>query len=250
MTTNEITITNFITNHINNYTEITNIGLNHFTISNLIKPSTFDMFTLVTSIILCLIPIISLVYSILLNRKLIKKNEEQAKEIDNQKKVNNIIYLIQSDLESSINIISNICYDIETNLLDENYKKLNENHIKYIHSNKNCVDSILNFFNKIKLIYKNDNFNASLNFLERLGKIKDYLNKFYDKKIKDKSRANNEYELLLNYYKNINNFYILIKEYMYYFINNSDDEKINEVRINEIYQKIIEETHKEFDKLL
>ena len=250
MATNEITITNFITNYITNYTEITNIGLNNSTISNLIKLSLFDFITLITSIILCIVPIVALIYSILLNRKLNERNEQQAKEIDNQKKVNNIIYLIQSDLESSINIIANICCDIETNLfLDRNYKKLNENRVRYIHSNKDCVNSILNFFNKITLIYKTDNFNASLNFSERLEKIRYYLNKVYEKKIEDKSIANNEYELLLNYYKNINNFYIVIKKYMYSKINNSNDEKINDVYINEVYQKI-EEIHKEFDKVL
>lgn len=250
MTTNEITMTNFITNYITNYTEITNIGLNNFTISNLIKPSSIDVITLITSIMLCIIPIVALIYSILLNHKLNERNEQQAKEIDNQKKVNNIIYLIQSDLESSINTIANICCDIKVNLfLYKNYKSLKESRIRYIHSNIDCVNNILNFFDKIKLIYKTDSFNASLNFLERLEKIKDYLNKVYDKKIEDKSIANNEDGLLLNYYKNINNFYIIIRKYMYYKINNSNDEKINEVYINEIYQKI-EEMHKEFDKVL
>ena len=81
MITNEIIITNFITN----YTEITNIGLNNFTISNLIKPSSFD---LITSIILCIIPIVALIYSIFLNRKLNERNEQQAKGIDKINKYN------------------------------------------------------------------------------------------------------------------------------------------------------------------
>lgn len=119
----------------------------------MLKPSLFDFITLITSIILCIVPIIESIYSILINHKLNEINEQQAKEIDNQKKVNNIIYLIQSDLESSINTIANICYDIEVNLfLYKNYKSLNESRIRYIHSNIDCVNSILNFFNKMALL--------------------------------------------------------------------------------------------------
>ena len=93
MITNQITITNyttnFITNYLTNITEITNVGLNDNTISIITNKSVIDMLSLIGSII---IPLIAFIYSIWLNNKLNKKNEEQAEEIKN--KINPIELLI------------------------------------------------------------------------------------------------------------------------------------------------------------
>lgn len=176
MITNEIIITNFITN----YTEITNIGLNNFTISNLIKPSSFDLITLITSIILCIIPIVALIYSIFLNRKLNERNEQQAKEIDKINKYNifdtyftkyieyiNFAYLKMLDRYSIhnqgvelINFIFEYLINIE-NIIYSFEKLKNNNYIgkhKYINNNfKNLKNickyfKILSYFTKRKIV--------------------------------------------------------------------------------------------------
>lgn len=89
MTTNEITITNFITNHINNYTEITNFGLNSETIQNLTKISYLDIvIPILAALISCIIPAIALITSYRINKELNKKNESK------QKKYIKLIYII------------------------------------------------------------------------------------------------------------------------------------------------------------
>lgn len=251
MTTNEITITNFITNHITNYTEITNIGLNHFTISNLIKPSTFDMFTLVTSIILCLIPIISLVYSILLNRKLIKKNEEQAKEL-NKKNEEQAKEIYKINIYNILNIYFtkyieyiNSAY---LNMLDRySIHNQGEELINFIFEYLVNIESIIYSFEKLK----NNNYISSHksidNNFKNLKSICEHLKNiisFYKKE--NKIIFNLGYEKVFNYLEYIKKYCDIIIVILY---DAENDNKNLISEINEIYSNI-EKIHEEFDKLL
>ena len=76
--TNQI-ITNFITNHIENYIELTNIGLNSETLSNLSKTSIWEIIIAITSIALCVIPI-------LINYALWKNNKKLEMKIEEKER--------------------------------------------------------------------------------------------------------------------------------------------------------------------
>lgn len=71
MTTNEIIITNFITN----YTEITNFGLYNNNIYNLAKSPNSDTITISLTISVVFIIIVSILYIIILTRNCICNKE-------------------------------------------------------------------------------------------------------------------------------------------------------------------------------
>lgn len=236
MTTNEIIITNFITSYITNYTEITNIGLNNYTISNFVKPSLFDFITLITSIILCIVPIIALIYSISLNRKLNERNEQQTKEIDKINKYNifdayftkyteyiNSAYLKMLDIYSIhnqgkelINFIFEYLINIESIIYS--YEKLKNNN--YI-SGDECVDN--NFKN--------------------LKDICEYLKNIISFRKKENDIVRLDYKRIFNYLEYIKK-YCDIVIIILYEAGSKNKDLISDIDNN------IEEIHEEFDKIL
>lgn len=232
MITNEITITNFITN----YTEITNIGLNNFTISNLIKPSSIDVITLITSIMLCIIPIVALIYSILLNRKLNERNEQQAKEIDKINKYN----IFDAYFTKYIEYI-NSAY---LKMLDR-YSIHNKGGelINFIFEYLINIESIIYSFEKLK----NNNYISRYKYIDNnfknLESICEYLKDiilFYQKE--DKSIVKLNYENVFIYLEYIKKYCDIVIIILYDTGNNKD-------LISDIYNNI-EKIHKEFDKIL
>lgn len=236
MTTNEITITNFITNYIINYTEITNIGLNNFTISNLIKPSSIDVITLITSIILCIVPIVALIYSILLNRKLNERNEQQAKEIDKINKYN----IFDAYFTKYIEYI-NSAY---IRMLDRYsiHNKGNEL-INFIFEYLINIESIIYSFEKLK----NNNYISKHkcidNNLKNLKDICEYLKNIISFHKKENDIVKLDYKRIFNYLEYIKKYCDIVIIILYDTGNNNKD------LIGDIYNNI-EKIHKEFDKIL
>lgn len=238
MTTNEITITNFITNHINNYTEITNFGLNSETIQNLTKISYLDIIIpILAALISCIIPAIALITSYRINKELNKKNEEQAKEIY---KIN--IYNILNIYFTKYIEYINSAY---LNMLDRySIHNQGEELINFIFEYLVNIESMIYSFKKLE---NNNYISRHKNSFKNLESICEYLKNiisFYKKEGKSIVKLN--YEKVFNYLEYIKKYCDIIIVILY------DAENDNENMIsenNDIYSNI-EKIHEEFDKLL
>ena len=238
--TNQI-ITNFITNHIENYIELTNIGLNSETLSNLSKTSICDIIIAITSIALCIIPMLALAYTIYINYKLWKnnkklemKNEEKERKIEKQNKINKFNDIIELYFKIYINgIYEEYCL---THFMEDKNKRLYKAKVLYSINIKRIINSfkLLRYnINKCYNIYFN-NLEKINNFFSKIEETKFYRygNDFYDK-FKD------YLSLVLDYCDTIT-FSINLE---------INEEQIKEDNINSIYNEI-EEIQEELNQKL
>ena len=205
--TNQI-ITNFITNHIENYIELTNIGLNSETLSNLSKTSIWEIIIAITSIALCVIPILINYALWKNNKKLEMKIEEKERKIEKQNKINKFNDIIELYFKIHINDIYKWYASISFKNGEIRNKSLYDAKIEYY------INSI--YFNNL------NNINVFLNRIEERKILKEeYGNNFHDK---------------------FKNYLTLVLDYcdtMILSINfEINEEQIKEDNINSIYKEI------------
>ena len=236
--TNQI-ITNFITNHIENYIELTNIGLNSETlsnltcskslecankfvclnldtISNLLCNSWLDIFLKITSTI---IPMLALAYTIYINYKL--------------NKINRVIPLINSDFDRYINDLRLIYTE-----LNIHYRKYTSNSDSDILFNKIKCDRVA-IHQKIKMI------------LISLEKIKQNANKSYNIYYKNMETVENCLEKINNC-RNAYEYRDYFLDYLKYIINYCATIPISiyyEASGNKIEKESIDSIYKEIEKI-
>lgn len=210
------------TNSFTNYMEITNIGLNSDTILKLSQTSYWEIIGVITSIILCIIPIC-------INWKLWKKNEELEK-------INKFNYII-----SYFNIYIKEIY--------ENYSNIRY-HINYKEKKELINKTILLYYRNIKAI------------TNLLAMLKSDINKTYDYYFSNLVSINSYLNEIKNKYIDYNNmelievFYSYFGNILYYCdtiilsINFEISKKdINKEDIDSIYKET-EEIQNELNKIL
>ena len=234
MTTNEIIITNFITN----YTEITNFGLYNNTIYNLAKSPNSDTITISVIFII----IVSILYIIILTKNCICNKENAiTKKINIQNKIIKHLYIIQYDFMPYIDEINNIYYNFKFNI--DFYKKykfyINSIAYYYLQYSK-CFENIELNLEKHKLeINKSYNiFHKSIiNIKENIDKIYQNILIILPEVINKSENTQNTYNLFLSYFENIKKYINNMK-----FLNNIeiDDNIFNKIKSEnkESYNKI------------
>ena len=207
--TNELIKTNFFTN----YMEITNIGLNSDTILKLSQNSSWEIIGVITSIILCIIPIC-------INWKLWKKNEE-LKKIN---MCNNII----SRLTIYIKRMYELYYNVKHNIGFKDKKELFNKTISLYYRN---IESIIYSFKMLKSYINNtyDNHFSNLNTLSA------YLNGIVNKGDYNNTELTNK----------LDNYFISILYYCDIIITSINLE-INKIEIKE---EDIDSIYKEIEKI-
>lgn len=213
MTTNEIIITNFITN----YTEITNFGLYNNTIYNLAKSPNSDTITISLTISVVFIIIVSILYIIILTKNCICiKKMQLQKKINIQNKIIKYFYIIQYYFMPYIDEINNIYYNFKFNIDLYTKNVFYINNMSYIinivcYSFQyyfKCLENIELNLEKHKLeINKSYNiFHKSIiNIKENIGKIYKNILIISPEIINKSENTQNTYNLFLSYFENIKN---------------------------------------------
>lgn len=239
MTTNEIIITNFITN----YTEITNFGLYNNTIYNLVKSPNSDTITISLTISVVFIIIVSILYIIILTKNCICNKENAiTKKINIQNKIIKYFYIIQYDFIPYIDEINNIYYNFKftIDLYTKNvfyiinivcysfqyYFKCLENIELNLEKHKLEINKSYNIFHK-----------SIINIKENIDKIYQNILIISPEVINKSENTKNTYNLFLSYFENIKKYINNMK-----FLNNIeiDDNIFNKIKSEnkELYNKI------------
>lgn len=231
--TNQI-ITNFITNYI----ELTNIGLNSKTLSNLAKTSIWEIIIAITSIALCIIPIFINCVLWKNNKKLEMKNEEKERKIEKQNKINKFNDIIELYFKIYINDI----YKWYASISFKNGKIRDES----LHNVKvEYYINIKKIFTSLK-IFKNDINKCYTIYFYNLNNINEFLNRIEERKILGEEYGN-------DFYDKFKNYLALVLDYcdtMILSINfEINEEQIKEDNINSIYNEI-EEIQEELNQKL
>lgn len=239
--TNYITITNFITNFITNYTDITNIGLNDYTLKSLTETPIMTSIgiPILTAILSFIAPIIAMIYSHRINKRLEEKNDEQSKKLEKNEKINMVnLYLL-----NIIQTINKISDDIFINYRDKNNAS---DRNEFLHQLKNniidCNSQMQHFIDQLEYLKKYTPKTYNICY-DNLKKIKEYLQDLKTTKNSDSySNTSKEYFECLSKYLH----YIITS--MYREIN---DDYITEVNmsneINDIYSHI-ENIHNNYNR--
>ena len=235
--TNQI-ITNFITNHIENYIELTNIGLNSETLSNLSKASIWEIIIAITSIALCLIPILINCVLWKNNKKLEKKIEEKERKIEKQNKINKFNDIIELYFNIHINDIYKWYASISFKNGEIRDKSLYDAKIEYYINIKKILTSLK--------IFKNDINKCYSIYFNNLNNINVFLNRIEERKILKEEYGN-------DFHDKFKNYLTLVLDYcdtMILSINfEINEEQIKEDNINSTYNEI-EEIQEELNQKL
>ena len=182
--TNQI-ITNFITNHIENYIELTNIGLNSETLSNLSKTSIWEIIIAITSIALCVIPILINYALWKNNKKLEMKIEEKERKIEKQNKINKFNDIIELYFKIHINDIYKWYASISFKNGEIRNKSLYDAKIEYYINIKKILTSLK--------IFKNDINKCYSIYFNNLNNINVFLNRIEERKILKEEYGNRQF---------------------------------------------------------